>query len=80
MSAMHEIHLKDLKRAKDFKLMLGLNKTIDQLAMEDIGNWHDHELNEDGRVLNRALESKDEGQRKKGMSKMTWKGHVEGEC
>ena len=33
MRAMCAVQLMDRKRAKDLMLMLGLNKTIDQLAM-----------------------------------------------
>ena len=59
--------------------MLGLNETIDQLAMEKSVCWHGHVLmREDGHVL-RALDFEAEGQRKKGRSKRTWEKQVEEE-
>ena len=47
--------------------MLGLNETIDQLAMANCVRWHGHVLRrEDGHVSRRALDIEVEGQRKKG--------------
>ena len=46
--------------------MLGLNETIDQLAMANIVCWYGQVLRkEDGHVLRRALDFEVEGQRKK---------------
>ena len=46
--------------------MLGLNETINQLAMENNVRWHGHALRrEDGHVLKSALDFEVEGQRKK---------------
>ena len=36
--------LKGRKRSMDLMLMLGLNETIDQLAMENKDNWYGHVL------------------------------------
>ena len=60
--------------------MLGLNETVDQLAMANGVHWYGHVLRrEDGHVLRRALDFEVEGQRKKGRPKRTWKKHVEEE-
>ena len=54
------------KKAKYLMLMLGLNETIDQLAMGNSGHWCGHVfIMEDGHVL-RALDLEFEVQRKKG--------------
>ena len=46
--------------------MLGLNETIDRLAMADGVHWYGHVLRrEDGHILKRALCFEVEGQRKK---------------
>ena len=53
--------------------MLGLNETIDQMAMENSVLWYGHLLRrEDGHVLRRALDFEVEGQGKKGRLKRTW--------
>ena len=57
--------------------MLGLNKTIDQLAMANSVRWHGNVLREDGHVFRTALYFEVEGQRKKGRPKRTWKKQVE---
>ena len=45
--------------------MLGLNVTIDQLAMANIVCWYVHVLRrEDGHVLRRALELEVKGEKK----------------
>ena len=45
------VQLKDRKRSTDFMLMLGLNETIDQLAMANCIRWYGHVLRrEDGHV------------------------------
>ena len=60
-------------------LLLGLNETIDQLAMAKSVCWYGHVLRrEDGHVL-RSLDFEIEGQRKKGKPKRTWKIKVEEE-
>ena len=61
-------------------LTLGLNETMDQLAMANSVRWNGHVLRrEDGHVLRRALHFKVEGQRKKGRPERTWKKQVEEE-
>ena len=70
--AMCRVQLKDRKRSKDLMLMLGLNKTIDQLSMAKSVCRYDHVLwREDGHVLRRALDFEADGQRKKGKRLMT---------
>ena len=53
--------------------MLGLNKPICQLAMENSVHWYVHMLRENCHVLKRALDFKVEGQEKKAWLKRTWK-------
>ena len=66
------LHLKDRKRAKDLILVLGLSKTIDQLAMTNSVRWHGHVLRREvGHILKWALEIEVEGQRKKRRPKRT---------
>ena len=66
---------KTKKRSTDLMFMLGLKKTIDQLATANSVCWHGHVMrSEDGHVLRRALDLK--GQRKKGRQKRTWKRQV----
>ena len=62
--AMCGVQLKARKRSTDLMLMLGLNETIDQLAMANSVHWYCH-------VLRRALYFEVEDQRKKGWQKMT---------
>ena len=65
--AMCGLQAKDRKRSTDLMLMLGLNETIDQLAMENSVHWYVHVLTrEDGNVLIRALDLEVESQLKKG--------------
>ena len=60
--------------------MLGLNETIDQLAMANSVRWYGHVLRrQDGHVFRRALDFEVEGQRKNGMLKRAWKKQVEEE-
>ena len=67
MRAMCGVQLKDRKRANGLILMLGLNETINHLAMVNSVCWYGDVLRrEDGHVLRRALEFEVEGQRKKG--------------
>ena len=71
---------KDRKRSADLMFMLGLKKTIDQLAMAHGVRLHGHVLRrEDGHVLRRALDFVVESQRKKGRPKRMWKKQVEEE-
>ena len=68
------------KRSADLMFMLGLCKTIDQLAMKNSVCWYGHVLRrEDGHVLTRALDFEVEGQRWKGRPKRTRKKQVEEE-
>ena len=58
-------------------IMLGLKKTIDQLAMANSVPWYGHVLRrEDGHVLRRTLDFEVEGQRKKGRQKRMWKNRL----
>ena len=52
MRAMCGVQLKDRKRSTDLMFMLGLNETIDQLAMVNSVRWYCHVLRrEDGHIL-----------------------------
>ena len=60
--------------------MLGLNETIDQLAMANSARWYGHlSRKKDGHVLRRALDFEIEGQRKKRRLKRTWRKQGEEE-
>ena len=68
------------KIARALMLMLGLNETIDQLAMANSVGLDSHVLGkEDGHVLRRALDFVVESQMKKRRPKMTLKKRVEEE-
>ena len=70
----------DRKRSNDLTLILGLNETIDQLAMEKSACWYSHVLwMADGHALRRALLFDVESQRKKWWPKRTWKMQVDDE-
>ena len=57
--------------------MLGLNETINRLAMANSVRWHDLVLRrEDGHVLRRALDFAVEGHRKKGGQRRRGKGRL----
>ena len=78
--AMCGVQVKDRKRYTDLMFMLGLNKTIDHLAMANNVRWYGHVLRrEDCYVLRRGLDFEVEGRRKKGSPKRTWKWQVEEE-
>ena len=80
VKAMLGVQPKDRKRSTDLMFMLGLNETIDQLAMANSDQWYGHVLRrEEGHVLRRALDYEIEDQRKKGRPKMTWQRQVEQE-
>ena len=71
--AMCGVLLKNGKRSMDLMFMLGLNETMDQLAMASSVHWYSDVLSrEDGHILRRALDFVVEGQRKKGRSKKMW--------
>ena len=60
--AMCGVQFKDRKRSTDLMFILGLNETIDQLAMANSVRWYGHVLGrEDGHVLRRALDFVVEG-------------------
>ena len=61
------------KKIYSFDFMLGLNDTIDQLAMANSVRWYGHVLTrEDGYIMRKALDFEVEGQRKKQRLKRTW--------
>ena len=72
VTAMCGVLLKDRKISSTLMFMLGLNETIDQLAMASNSRWYGH-------ILRRALDFEVEGQRKKGRPMRTWKKQVEEE-
>ena len=62
MRAMRGAQLKDAKLATDLIFILGLNETIDQLAMANSDRWYGHVLRrEDGHVVRRSLYFEVEG-------------------
>ena len=68
--AMCGIHLKDRKRSTDMMFMLGMSKSIDELAIANSVRWYGHVLRrEEGHALRMALDFEVEGQRKKGRPK-----------
>ena len=70
--AMCGVQLKDGKRSTDLIFMMGLNKSMDQLAMANSVCWYGHVLRrEDGHFSRRALDVEVEGQRMNGKLKMT---------
>ena len=74
------VQLKDRKRAMYLMLMLGLNETIDLLAMTNSIHWCGHVLRrEDCHVLRMALDIYVEGQRRRGWVNKTWKKQIEEE-
>ena len=61
------VHLKDRKRSMDLMFMLGLNETIDQLAMASSVRWCYHVLRRGGgHVIRVESNVVVKGQRKKG--------------
>ena len=63
---MRGVQLKYRKRSTDLMFILGLNETIDQLAMAYSVRWYGHVLSrENGRVLRRALDFEVKSQRMK---------------
>ena len=65
---------------QDLMLMLGLNVTMDQLAMASSVCWHGHvSMREYGDVLRKTLDFEVECQRKIGRPKRKWKKQIEEE-
>ena len=61
------VKLKDRKRSTDLMFMLGLNETMDQLAMANSVCWYGYVLRrEDDHVLRSGLDFEVECQWKKG--------------
>ena len=77
--AMRGVQLKDRKGSMDISYIdVGLNETIDQLAMANNVCWHGHLLRrEDGLILRRVLDFEVESQWKKGRPKRIWMKQVE---
>ena len=72
VKAMCGVQLNDRKKYMDLIFMLGLNETIDELAMANRLCWYDHVLRrEDGKVLRRALDFEVEDEMKKRRLKRT---------
>ena len=72
--------LKDRRRSMDLMFMLGLNDTMDQLAMVISVRWYCHVLRRvDGHVFSRALHFEVDAQRMKGRPKRKWEKQVEEE-
>ena len=86
MRSMCGVQLTDREITTD--LSVGLNGTMEQLAMANSINWYGHVLmredghvlrREDGHVLRWAIDFEAEGQKKKGRPKRTWKKQIEEE-
>ena len=74
------VQLKNIRSSTDMMSMLGLEETMDHLAMANRVRWYGHVLRrEDGHVFRRSLDFAIEGQRKKWRPKRTWKKQVEEE-
>ena len=66
------VQLKYRRRSTDFMLMLGLNESIDQLAIANSVHWYGYVLRrDDSHILRWALDFEVEGQRTKGRPKRT---------
>ena len=77
MKAMCGVQLKDRKTLTDLMFMLGLNETIDRLAIANIICWYGYVLRrEDGHVLRRELDYEVVDRRKKWRLKRTWKSRL----
>ena len=64
--AIYGVQLKDRKRSTDLVFMLGLNETIDHLAMASSVRWYGHVLRREyGRVFRRTLSFEVEVQRRR---------------
>ena len=64
----------NIERSTELLFILGLNETIDKLAMARKFHWHGHVLKiDDGNVFRRALDFEVEGQWRKWRVKRTWK-------
>ena len=71
---------KNIKRSKDVVLMLGLNESIDNLAMAYRVHWYcDVFRRKDGHALRMAIDYEVEGQRKKWRLKTIWEKQFEEE-
>ena len=76
--AVYGVLLKDRKRSVNLMFVLGLNETIDHLAMANSVHWYGHVLRrEDGRILRGPLDFEVEGQMKIGRLKKTWMEQVD---
>ena len=77
MRTMYGVQLKDRIRCTDLMFMLGLNETMDQIAMANSVPWYGCVLRREyGHVLRRALDFEVEAQRKQGRSKIHKKGRL----
>ena len=65
------------KKILNLMFILGLNETIDLLAMANSVCWYGYVLKiEEGHFLKRALDFEVEGQRKKERLKRTWNSRL----
>ena len=73
--------LANRKNTEDMTNMLGLNQTIDKMAKASGVRWLGNVLRkEDDDVVRSVLEFNDEGRRKRGRRRRTWRKQVEEKC
>ena len=78
--AMCGAKLMDKKRTEDLMELLGLKKTVVQMAKANGGRWYGHVLRrDDGHFLRKVLEFEVKGKRKRGRPKKMWKMQVKKE-
>ena len=78
--AMHGAKLMERKKTEDLMDMLGLKKTVVQMAKANGMRWYWHVSRwDDGHVLGEQFEFEVKGKRKRGQPKKAWKTQVEKE-
>ena len=72
------VKLVDRKNTEELMEMLGLKKTFDRMAKANGVRWYGHVIRrEDDNILQKAMMTEVNRQRKRGRSKMTWKRQLE---
>ena len=69
--------LVDRKNTEDLMKMLGLKETLDKMAQGNGARWYGHVVRRDEEsILKKAMMLQENGQRKRGRPKQTWKRQV----